>query len=74
MTHAERKTHLPPLPAAGAAPAPCLLGEVPLVSLHEQSRALGLSCCLKPGVSPVAQSLVRATRTRRSGVFVSIYK
>lgn len=28
VTHSQGKIHLPPLPAAGSAPAPCLLGEV----------------------------------------------
>lgn len=70
MTHSERKTHVPPLPAAGSAPAPCLLGEVPLVSLQ----GAGAELLFEVWSVAYSMELVRTTRTRCSGVFVSIYK
>lgn len=73
VMHFPGEMQLSPLPATASVPALGFPGEVLLFYLHEQSRALGLSCFLKPGVSPVAWSLVRTTRTRWSGVFVSIY-
>lgn len=74
VMHFQGEVHLSPLPATVSVPALCFSGEVLLFYLHKQSRTLGLSCFLKPGVLPVAWSLVRTTRTRWSGVFVSIYK
>lgn len=74
VTCFQGKMHPCPLPATVPVPVLLVPSEVLLVYLHGQSRALGLSCFLEPGVLPVAWSLVRSPGARWSGVFVSIYK
>lgn len=70
MTHSEGKTHLPPLPAAGSAPAPCK--ETSGTSARRQGA--GAELLFEAWSVACSMKLVRTTRTRCSGVFVSIYK